>query len=86
MIRRADFNANAHLDAGDIDTLYGHFGDTAWKYDLDASGWPTAMGADQRDVDTLVRTILKTDYGDTQSEARSTAPTTPPSILISTTR
>ena len=64
VLRRGDMNDDGFTNAADIDHLYASFGNTAWRYDLDVDGWPTPSGADQQDVDVLVRTIFETDYGD----------------------
>jgi glycosidase len=64
--RRGDLSGiyAGFADAGDIDFLYDNFGNTTWRFDLDVDGWPTPSGADQQDVDVLVRIILETEYGD----------------------
>lgn len=64
--RRGDLSGiyAGFADAGDIDFLYNNFGNTTWRFDLDVDGWPTPSGADQQDVDALVRIILETEYGD----------------------
>ena len=66
VLRRGDLTGNftGLADATDIDFLYAHLGDTAWKYDFDVDGWPAPSGADQQDVDTLIRRVFQTEYGD----------------------
>src|SRR5262249_26479124 len=64
VLRRGDMNIDGQTNAADIDYLYAHGGNNAWRYDLDVDGWPTPSGADQQDVDVLVRTIFRTNYGD----------------------
>ncbi|HWP39703.1 MAG TPA: dockerin type I domain-containing protein, partial [Tepidisphaeraceae bacterium] len=65
-VRRGDLNGDHLTDATDIDTLYTSFGSTAWLYDLDADGG----GADQQGLDTLVRRIFLTEYGDANLDQR----------------
>jgi hypothetical protein len=60
LVRRGNINGQFGTDQWDIDALYGQLGSEAWLTDLDADGG----SADQQDVDTLVSTILGTDYGD----------------------
>lgn len=63
--RRGNVNQQFEADAYDIDFLFDQVGTTpsdpyqAWLYDLDVDGAIT-----QGDVDTLVRTIFETEYGD----------------------
>jgi hypothetical protein len=66
VLRRGDVSGPnlGPADSSDIDFLYANFGNTAWRYDLDADGWPNPTAADQQDVDVLVRTIFRTEYGD----------------------
>ena len=59
-IRRGNVDQSGGTDANDIDFLYAHRGDAAWLLDLDSGGG----GADQADVDVLVRLSLATEYGD----------------------
>ena len=61
--KRGDMNGGG-LDVSDINDLYAHFGNTQWKYDLDVDGWPTPTGADQQDMDVMIKTIFRTRYGD----------------------
>jgi hypothetical protein len=62
VLRRGDLTGafTSAANAADIDALYQALGSTSWNLDLDASGG----AADQADVDTLVRTILHSEYGD----------------------
>ena len=62
VLRRGDITGNftGSANAADIDALYANRGSTSWNYDFDVSGG----GANQADVDTLVRTILHSEYGD----------------------
>jgi hypothetical protein len=60
LLRRGNINQQFGTDQWDIDALYDQFGSTAWYNDLASDGG----GADQGDVDYLVRAILATDYGD----------------------
>ncbi|TWT87523.1 hypothetical protein Mal64_30640 [Pseudobythopirellula maris] len=55
-----DTDSDGDLDADDIDTLYANLGSGDSLFDLDMDGGL----ADQQDVDTLVHTILGTEYGD----------------------
>lgn len=57
--RRGNINGQFGTDAFDIDALYDQFGTTGWFDDLNADGT-----TDQGDVDTLIRTILGSEYGD----------------------
>ncbi|XAM01631.1 PEP-CTERM sorting domain-containing protein [Phycisphaeraceae bacterium D3-23] len=57
--RRGNINGEFGADAFDIDALYDNFGSTDWFDDLNVDGT-----TDQGDVDTLVRIILGSDYGD----------------------
>jgi hypothetical protein len=59
-IRRGNLNGDGVTNAADIDHLYDNFGSTAWLLDLDTSGG----GANQADVDVLVRRIFLAEYGD----------------------
>jgi glycosidase len=59
LLDRGDLNADSFTNAADIDLLFTQFGSTAWLVDLDVSGI-----TDNADVDTLIQTILRTDYGD----------------------
>lgn len=59
-IRRGNMNRDGSTNSADIDWLYRNFGGTAWQLDLDADGG----GADQQDVDVLVRRVFLTEYGD----------------------
>jgi hypothetical protein len=54
-----DVNLDGVVNAADIDAVYAHFGDTTGRYDLNGDGV-----VNQADVDYLVKTILKTGYGD----------------------
>jgi hypothetical protein len=60
VLRRGNLNGGA-TDQSDIDLLYTRFGTTAnlWTNDMNVDG---SVG--QGDVDTLVRTILHSQYGD----------------------
>src|SRR5439155_24782689 len=62
VLRRGDITGNfaGSANAADIDALYANRGSTSWNYDFDVSGG----GANQADVDTLIRTILHSEYGD----------------------
>jgi len=60
LARRGNINQQFGTDQWDIDALYDQFGSTAWYDDLASDGG----GADQGDVDHLVRNILATEYGD----------------------
>ena len=57
--RRGNINAAFGTDAFDIDELYNRLGSTDWFDDLDGDGT-----TNQNDIDTLVRIILDTEYGD----------------------
>lgn len=63
--RRGDINETSGTDAADIDFLFDQVGTSpadgyeAWLYDLDVNGSIT-----QGDVDTLVRAVFATEYGD----------------------
>lgn len=59
-IRRGNLNGDAVTSALDIDHLYQNFGSSNWLYDLDVD----ETGADQQDVDVLVRLIFLSEYGD----------------------
>jgi hypothetical protein len=56
-LSRGDFDFNRSVNAHDIDLLFANRGNA--DYDLDGDG-----DADQGDVDYIVRTILRTEYGD----------------------
>ena len=68
--KRGDLNNDGVTNAADIDNLGANFGNTAWKYDFDVSGWPTPNGANRQDADVLIRTIFETDYGDSDLNGR----------------
>ncbi len=59
-LRRGNLNGDDFTNAADIDHLYQNFGSTSWLYDLDVD----ESGADQQDVDVLIRQIFLTEYGD----------------------
>jgi glycosidase len=59
-LRRGDLNGDDLTNASDIDHLYRSLGSNDWLYDLDVD----ETGADQQDVDVLVRRILLSEYGD----------------------
>ena len=62
VLRRGDVTTNftQPANAADIDALYQNLGNANWNYDFDASGGAATRG----DVDTLVHTILHSEYGD----------------------
>jgi len=62
VLRRGDVNGgfSTAANAADITSLYQNLGSTNWNYDLTSSGG----AANQADVDTLIRTILHSEYGD----------------------
>ena len=60
ILRRGNVDGLGGTGAADIDFLYQNLGSTAWLLDLDADGGP----ADAGDVETLVRTILRSEFGD----------------------
>jgi hypothetical protein len=66
VLRRGNLNGGA-TDQSDIDLLYSRFGTTAnlWTNDMNVDG---AVG--QPDVDTLVRTILHSQYGDANLDGK----------------
>ncbi|MFI4861127.1 MAG: PEP-CTERM sorting domain-containing protein [Phycisphaerales bacterium JB063] len=57
--RRGNINGQFGTDAFDIDALYDRLGSADWFDDLDSDGT-----TDQGDIDTLVRVILGSEYGD----------------------
>jgi alpha amylase-like protein/dockerin type I repeat protein len=59
LLGRGDVNEDSLTNADDIDFVYAQFGSTAWLVDLDVTG-----NTDGDDVNTLVQTILGTDFGD----------------------
>ena len=61
ILRRGNLNGDAATDATDIDHLFSQFGATGdiWTPDLNVDAAVTSA-----DVDTLVRTIFHTEYGD----------------------
>jgi glycosidase len=65
-LRRGNLNGDGVTNAADIDHLYQSFGSTDWLYDLDVD----ETGADQQDVDVLVRRIFLTEYGDANLDQR----------------
>jgi glycosidase len=62
VLRRGDLTTNhaTAANAADIDFLYDNLGATAWKFDIAGNGGP----ADQSDVDSMVRQLFGTEYGD----------------------
>lgn len=67
IVRRGNINNQNGTDAADIDALYSQFSATGdiWRPDLNVDGQVS-----QPDVDTLVRTILRTEYGDANLDQR----------------
>ena len=59
LLRRGNINGAFGTDGFDIDELYSRFGSAEWFDDLNVDGT-----TDQRDIDTLVRVILGSEYGD----------------------
>jgi hypothetical protein len=60
IVRRGDLNSNGSTDGSDIDLLHANLGTLSWLFDIDS----TRDAVDRADVDTLVRSILVTEYGD----------------------
>ena len=65
-LRRGDLNASGSTDAKDIDHLYANLGKSDWLLDLDSDGGPS----DRQDVDTLVREVFQSQYGDATLDGR----------------
>jgi hypothetical protein len=59
LLHRGDVNGDGHTNAADIDYLFNHLTSYAWTTDLNSDDT-----ANHNDVDTLVQTILGTQYGD----------------------
>jgi alpha-amylase len=59
IVRRGDFNGVDGTNGVDLDALIDGFNSTSWSFDLTSDG---IVG--QADVDRMVRSILKTEYGD----------------------
>jgi len=59
LLRRGNVDQIAGTNAADIDTLYAHAGSSDWLFDLDVDGT-----TDDADVETLVKLILRTEFGD----------------------
>jgi alpha-amylase len=64
--QRGDLNNDTLANAADIDFLYLNRNSSSWLFDMNADGSP----ANQADVDTLVRTVLQTQYGDANLDGR----------------
>jgi hypothetical protein len=60
VLRRGNLNNDGQTNQADINHLYANRNSGAWIFDLDSLSNP----ANQGDVDVLVRTILRSEYGD----------------------
>jgi hypothetical protein len=63
-VLRDDLNNNNVIEPGEIDALYAHFGSNP-QYDLTGDGV-----VNQADVDYMVRTVVRTGYGDTNLDRK----------------
>jgi hypothetical protein len=58
-VPKADVNGDGTVNAADIGAIYAHFGIADSTYDLNNDG-----AVNQADVDSIVKTLLHTNYGD----------------------